>query len=401
VNDRLGWTKRALATATTLALLGGCGNTRTADTQRRATDTERTVAGQGEWDRIRAAPVGWYRPEGAFWIDGRLVAVAGSTIEELNPAKGWDVLVDIPQAEECEGCGYSEVAVWTGREILLWGGGFSYKADDVESSGAAFDPRSGGLRPLSPAPIRSRWWHTAVWTGKEMIVWGGGCGKHECRDGAAYNPQSDSWRQLPDAPMPGYAHSVSWTGEEMIVWGGSDDYESEGSSGFPGSFLNIGAAYDPDSDTWRMIEPSPVEPRGWHTAIWTGKEMIVWGGVTSPCKTALCDTEAADAGAYDPDTGEWRAIPHGPLSGRVDHTAVWTGHDMIVWGGSPPGGGLGYDDGAVYDLEQDRWTELPEAPIRDRYRHAALWTGEGMVIWGGEGGSGGGLRDGAVFYPER
>jgi hypothetical protein len=328
-----------------------------------------------------------------------LTVVAGSTIEEWSPEKGWEVLATIPQAEECEGCGYSEVAVWTGREIVLWGGGFSYKTDGDESAGAAFHPQSGELRPLPSAPIRPRWWHTAVWTGEEMIVWGGACGEHECRDGAAYDPQSDSWRRLPDAPMPGYAHSAIWTGEEMIVWGGSDDYESEGNDGFPKSFLSIGAAYDPDSDSWRTIESSPIEPRGWHTAVWTGEEMIVWGGVRSPCTTAPCDTNAVDAGAYDPDAGEWREIPHGPLSGRVDHSAVWTGHDMIVWGGSPPGGGIGYDDGAIYESEHDRWTMLPQSPIRDRYRHAALWTGEAMLIWGGQGDSGGGLGDGAVFYP--
>jgi hypothetical protein len=91
-------------------------------------------------------------------------------------------------------------------------------------------------------------------------------------------------------------------GKEMIVWGGSDDYESEGTHGFPRSFLNMGAAYDPGSDTWRALEPSPLDPRGWHSAVWTGEEMIVWGGVGS-------SDYAGDAGAYDPDTDGWRAIP--------------------------------------------------------------------------------------------
>jgi len=358
-----------------------------------------TSEGAGEWRAIPTAPEGWYRPEGAFWIDGRLVVVGAATIEVWDPrSDAWEVLVRIPQAEECEGCGYSETAVWTGDEILLWGGGFSYLAEGSPSAGAAFDPRSGRLRTLPPAPVSPRWWHTAVWTGEEMIVWGGACGEHECRDGAAYDPGSDSWSAIADAPIGGYAHSVVWTGDEMIVWGGSDDYEAEGSFGFPRRFLNTGVAYDPASDSWRELAQAPLEPRGWHSAVWTGQEMIVWGGVKSPCTTAPCESYPADAGAYDPVADAWREIDQGPLSGRVDHTAVWTGEYMIVWGGSPPGGGLGYDDGALYDPGADSWKELPPAPIDERYRHAALWTGSEMVIWGGQRGDGS-FADGAAFHP--
>jgi hypothetical protein len=389
-----------VAAAAMLLLVSACGESWVAESNRRRARAGTAGMGQGEWDRIPKAAVR-YPPEGIFWIDGRLVVVVGSTIEAWDPANGWEILVRIPQADQCEGCGYSETAVWTGDEILLWGGGFAYKTADVESRGAAFDPRSGRLRALPRAPIRSRWWHTAVWTGEEMIVWGGGCRRHECRHGAAYDPRSDSWRRIADGPMPGYAHSVVWTGEEMIVWGGSDDYESEGSRGFPRRFLKLGAAYDPDSDTWRMLERAPLEPRGWHTAVWTGEEMIVWGGVKSPCTTAPCDTYPADAGAYVPATGDWREVVHGPLSGRVDHTAVWTGEEMIVWGGSFPGGGLAYGDGGIYDPAEDRWTMLPDSPVRGRYRHGALWTGQEMVIWGGQSGSGRSLGDGAIFAPDR
>jgi N-acetylneuraminic acid mutarotase len=197
--------------------------------------------------------------------------------------------------------------------------------------------------------------------------------------------------------MGGYAHSAVWTGHEMIVWGGSDDYEAEGSFGFPRRFLNTGFAYEPASDSWRALAPAPLDPRGWHSAVWTGQEMLVWGGVESPCTTAPCESYPADAAAYDPVADAWREIALGPLSGRVDHSAVWTGQHMVVWGGSPPGGGLAYDDGALYEPKADSWRELPAAPIEARYRHAALWTGSEMVIWGGERGDGGSFADGAAF----
>lgn len=282
------------------------------DTDARRDEDQISAEGAGRWQALTKAEDGWYRPEGIFWDGDRLLVVAASTIMAWTPEdNSWQVLVRIRQADECEGCGYSETAVWTGEELLLWGGGFSYKTEKAEYAGAAFNPDTSKLRPLPEAPIPSRWWHTAIWAGAEMLVWGGSDGRHERRDGAAYDPRSDSWRRIADAPIGGYAHSVVWTGEEMIVWGGSDDYESEGTRGFPRTFLNVGAAYDPRSDTWRTLEPSPLEPRGWHSAIWNGEEMIIWGGA-----------HASNDGAYDPDTDSWREIPHGPLSGRVEHTAV-------------------------------------------------------------------------------
>jgi hypothetical protein len=367
---------------------------------RSARGVKGTKTTPGQWNRIPRAPAGWYRPEGAFWIDGRLIVVAASTIEAWDPQRNkWQVLVRIPQAEECEGGGYSEATVWTGKEILLWGGGFSYEGRGDTYDGAAFDSRTHRLRALPHAPIASRWWHTAVWTGEEMVVWGGSCGRHECEDGAAYNPTTDSWRRIADAPMPGYAHSAVWTGKEMVVWGGSDDMEAEGRVGFPRTFLNAGAAYDPSEDSWRVLESSNLSPRGWHITVWTGEEMIVWGGVRAPCDAVPCDTLAVDAGAYNPESRTWRSIPHGPLSGRVEPSAVWNGEEMIVWGGASPGGGLAYDDGATYDPVTNEWELIADAPIARRSRHIALWTGDGMIVWGGQPSNGGSFSDGAEFRP--
>ena len=64
-----------------------------------------------------------------------------------------------------------------------------------------------------------------------------------------------------------------WTGSEMIVWGGY------GTQNF---FLNTGGRYNPSTDSWTptdFINAPP--PRDYHTAVWTGSEMIVWGGVNS------------------------------------------------------------------------------------------------------------------------
>ena len=134
-----------------------------------------------------------------------------------------------------------------------------------------------------------------------------------------------------NAPSGRSSHTAVWTGTEMIVWGGSNS--------------NPGWRYDPSTDTWTATSATNA-PDGvsGHTAIWTGSEMIVWGGTTSN-----------PGGRYDPATDRWSATTaiNAPSEPRRFHTAVWTGSEMIVWGGSdgrPSAQGTGgrYDSATVY-----------------------------------------------------
>ena len=71
-------------------------------------------------------------------------------------------------------------------------------------------------------------------------------------------------------------------------------------------------------------------------------------------------------------------------SARTHHSAVWTGSEMIIWGGR--GGDLFWSTGGRYDPLIDSWTAtgFTNAPSA-RYHHTAVWTGSEMIIWGGYG----------------
>ena len=83
--------------------------------------------------------------------------------------------------------------------------------------------------------------HAAVWTGSEMIVWGGDSA-HRLNTGGRYNPSTDSWTatSTADAPTGRDFHTAVWTGSEMIVWGGLTD----------GGNQNSGGKYNPSTDSW-------------------------------------------------------------------------------------------------------------------------------------------------------
>ena len=175
----------------------------------------------------------------------------------------------------------------------------------------------------------------------------------------------------------------------MIVWGGDDRVES----------FSDGAAYDPQHDRWRMLPEPPVAGRHWHSAVWTGSEMVVWGGKQGPF-------ESNEALAYDPGTGTWSPLPEPPIGARHWAPFVWTGREALTWGGYDDGAGTGrsraFGDGAAY--QSGAWSTLPAATVTGRCGHTAVWSGTELIVWGGSeacGSYGHTRADGAAYSPSR
>jgi hypothetical protein len=167
------------------------------------------------------------------------------------------------------------------------------------------------------APL-GRYEHTAVWTGSEMIVWGGSSVSfpEETNTGGRYNPSTDSWAatNTANAPNGRRFHTAIWTGSEMIVWAGFD--------GTTSAYVNTGGRYNPAANSWTATSTANApSARSGHTAIWTGNEMIAWGGAfTNGSGTQFLNT----GGKYNPSTDSWTAtsITNAPTRvrshGRLD-----------------------------------------------------------------------------------
>jgi N-acetylneuraminic acid mutarotase len=260
---------------------------------------------------------------------------------------------------------YWHTAVWTGSEMIVFGGMSS--VGTIYGDGSRYDPATDTWTLLpatgSPGPRQS---HVAVWTGQEMVVWGG----RADASGGRYDPVTDTWQptSTANAPVPRVNASVVWNGAQMYVWGGDG----------AGGALNSGSRYDPASDTWTSMATAPLAPRAYHAAVWTGSRMIVWGGYNVHIGQLY-----GDGASYSPTTNSWTPVngTNAP-DARTYHTAVWTGSEMIVWGGvNEPA----YDQsGGRYDPVADAWTptSLVDAPSL-RWFHAAVWTGTEMIVQGG------------------
>ena len=271
-------------------------------------------------------------------------------------------------------------SVWTGSEMIVWGG----SNNNYVNTGGRYNPVSDTWRPTSIGPFR-RGAHTAVWTGNEMIIWGGKYGAPDYLNiGDRYDPSADTWTPttVSGAPTLRGWHTAVWTGSEMIIWGGSNIDD----------IFNTGGKYDPSTNTWisTSTTDAPIA-RAFHTAVWTGSEMIVWGGTGSNVSNT--------GGRYNPVTDTW--TPTSTLnapSGRSGHSVVWTGSEMSVWGGLI--NNALSNTGGRYNPGTDSWTTVSMTNVPTaREFHTAVWTGSEMIIWGGYGGVPPDLETGGRYNP--
>lgn len=135
-----------------------------------------------------------------------------------------------------------------------------------------------------------------------------------------YSQESWSPTSLNNAPSPRTLHSAVWTGSLMIVWGGQSNSHD----------VNTGGCYNLSTSSWVSTSTTNAPlARELHTAVWTGTKMIIWGGWSIDSAVFGYNT----GGIYDPVTNTW--TPTSTINaptGRIHHTAVWTGSKMIVWG---------------------------------------------------------------------
>jgi hypothetical protein len=351
------------------------------------------------WRRIAPVPFRWgyYTPAAAVWDghevllivtrSGRHADCAENVVAYDPSSDSWRRISEVPKQVGCyEG---ADKAVWTGHELLLSG-----------ITNTAYNPATDTWRHL-PGPVGTGidpGAPFAVWSGRQMLSWGGGCCDMQLAGGSGYAPATNSWTRVPPGPLAGRHAMGAWTGREMIIAGGA------GYAGFrPGgepisTHFADAAAYDPTTRTWRKLPSMPIGRGGGYysstyAVVWDGTELLVVGGTNG-----TSDQPLARGVAYDPTANSWRwmasmAFPRGGF------VTGWTGSRLVVWGGVGANGAIP-PHGESYDPTTDSWSGLPRAPLTARTEAVAVWTGTELIVWGGQNArTGDVLFDGAALTP--
>ncbi len=208
--------------------------------------------------------------------------------------------------------------------------------DGIQNDAAAGEPIAassidhGVWRELSEAPIGTRPYAVSGWSGSEALFWAGANLQRDFANtrGAAYDPASDSWREL---PVPGWGHP-----------------------GLTGSVFE-GQLYVAAKGGASRIDPSDGSAtdlphvRGFVLATLVATDRAVWG--LGP--TNHSDEEPVGVGIarYEREADAW--IPGPVFDGTpemgslfrdllfVEQPVLWTGSEIIVW--SHDGHGLSFD----------------------------------------------------------
>jgi hypothetical protein len=291
--------------------------------------------------------------------------------------------------------------IWTGREMIVWGGRSSgnYQEGPL-TGGAAFDPVTSEWRVLPEPPLVGPDLTAVVWADDRMIM-------ISRQATLAFDPDSDEWTRLGDGP-PYVARSPSmtvWTGELVATW----------------APLGI-HVFDPDVGLWTTLPDPGFNPIAWGGALrvidgrlfaigsycqrvaeWMGtnwRPLPERSNILGPPEFCPAATRSGVAGgrlilwgddedwaaAYDPSTDSWSPIaspPH-PLGEGWETGSVDIGGRLLV----PVGQYAHYDESGqlvdvhptIYDVATDRWlpVELP-GPAGMQI----VWTGEEGLSWGG------------------
>jgi hypothetical protein len=260
--------------------------------------------------------------------------VGASQTTEL--AEGWTELPLPPEVRS------GAAHVWTGTELLAWGGCAPEVEDDCKptADGYSFDPGTGTWHALPEAPIASSG-ADGTWTGNQAVFLRFRDGRRLV--GASYDPAAGSWNKIAAGPITAeYGAAEVWTGSEIVVFGGGERNEPSTSNG---------AAYDPKTDEWRKIAEAPIGLNA-SSGMWTGREVLVFGSLLDNRNRAA--TRTSVGAAYDPDRDRWRELPPSNLSPQAT-SAVWVGDRMVAWD---------YEvRSQEYDPKRDEWTSPMRMPL--------------------------------------
>lgn len=316
----------------------------------------------GEWRAVPDAPIAPRPYAVSAWTGTAAVFWAGSSLERgfaHTDGAAFDPSTDTWRTIPVPGWGHPGLtAAFFGGELYAL----------AKGGGTRFDPLDGTWADLPQ--VEGMFLAATVAT--DDAVWGLGpaatnpSGQPDLAI-ARYEPATDTWAYGPlaegtdgtTAIVAGLSRlesQVAWTGDEIVVWHGIDG----------------GLAFDPDRERWRTIDPPSTEsgtPVDGVLAV-TDTGPVVAGTVDLVDGRSVWDVAVRVDGAWDwlgsripvddPEsvtvaaagdwlvllsttqdpvtvhvaTGQWNRHVDAPLTGVVAPNTVWTGEELVVWGGA-------------------------------------------------------------------
>lgn len=211
-------------------------------------------------------------------------------------------------------------------------------------------------------------------------------------NGGGAEPSANGWTRLPDPPLsPRVGASAAWTGDEVIVVGGWEFLcpPSASCAGPTDAPFTDGAAFDPSTQSWRSIADAPAAFEGEHTAV-VGDSVfllveceVAFTGIEGEPAEDRCPQSAEPTVLlrYDPGTDTWAQLPGTPSHEQYAIEAV--GGALIAFAQSEE---RAEHQEWRFDLTTSTWNEIPDEPLPRMYDRSIVAAdgGQSALLFGAD-----------------
>jgi len=200
-----------------------------------------------------------------------------------------------------------------------------------------------------------------------------------------YNPLTDKWiagPAIPEARRRGSAGIVVYNNKLYVVSGILDGHWTGHVPWFD--------EYDPATNTWKTLPDAPRPRDHFHAAVINDKLYVASGRRSSGITGQVFSITVPEVDVYDFATGQWSTLPSTsniPTQRAGAGTAV-LGEELIIMGGesSQP---TGHVETEALDVNTGSWRRLADM-VQGRHGTQAITNNNGIYIVTGAGNQGGG-----------
>lgn len=280
---------------------------------------------------------------------------AGAPGTPAPAATAWSAVAEAPLSER-----HDATVVWVDDRFLVIGGDdgplcpptadCAAPTGSFLSDGAAFDPVSGAWNPIADSPALVVFPSTAVIDAVLYVLTTSGYAGVPSTF-LAYDATADAWSTLP-LPPDGPGRLVV-AGDVLLSVPGSDEFE-----------MTVDSWFDPQSSSWRRLPDDPLGPSFDRTLvvvdgrmILTAKDLVASPGADSPSLVRMAE--------LDTTMERWTLLPDTEVIGS-DPVSVG-GRMVFPDPGGSDGGEVGnwgrtYPFGGIYEPDTGTWGALQETP---------------------------------------
>lgn len=309
-----------------------------------------------------------------------LMTVCGAVAVQVQAQSttGWETVQSTSSCTARHENAFTKV----GEKLYLIGGRGTRPVDE-------YDPETNSWKQLAAPPVEMNHFQ-AIEYKNEAYVMGAFMGSypHEKPIASIYifNPSKNEWREGPAIPadrLRGAAGSVVYKDKLYLVCGIQDGHY-DGHVGWLDE-------YDPKTNTWRKLPDAPHVRDHVSVAVIDNK-LYVAGGRRSTARInqVLNLTEPA-VDVFDFKTNTWTTLPESmnlPTQ-RAGNTAVPFGYKLLIMGGESPAQVEAHAEVEAFDTKTMKWEKWPKLN-KGRHGTGATIYKKKVYVAAGSGNRGGG-----------